>query len=137
MKLDFIQIGFQKCGTTFLNKSVYAANPDINCIQIADRKQIDKYVLQKLILVDGLEYDKEKVKKELPIPFQGQFDNNLKNGIIYEPFTFLYSRKFDRKNVIDRLHALFPNVKIIFFVRNQETWIISHYSQYIKSYCSK
>lgn len=52
---------------------------------------------------------------------------------MFEPFTFVYQRRFDRKSVIDRIRALYPDIKIITFIRSQSSWMQSHYSQYLKS----
>ncbi|MGA1870831.1 MAG: hypothetical protein ACMUJM_20030 [bacterium] len=62
MNLDFIQIGFQKCGTTFLFKNVYLQNPEIACIQVAQFRILDELLLRKLILPDGLEYYSQYIK---------------------------------------------------------------------------
>ncbi len=35
--------------------------------------------------------------------------------------------------MIDRIYSMWPDVKIIMFVRNQKSWLISHYSHSIKS----
>lgn len=52
--------------------------------------------------------------------------------MLFQFFTYSWGRKFNRKSVIDRLDEYFPDAKFIMFVRNQETWIKSHYSQFLK-----
>ena len=52
-----LQIGFQKCGTTFLDNSVYPKNEHINCIQASNYQELERVLIDKLILLDGLEYD--------------------------------------------------------------------------------
>jgi hypothetical protein len=132
MKIDFLQIGFQKCGTTFLEYNVYPTNPNVSCLQATNNLKLERLLLNKFILPDGLEYDEKEFKKAFSEITDKIFNNKI-NGILFEPFTFLYQRRFDRKNVIDRIIANFPNIKIITFIRNQKSWLLSHYSQYLKS----
>jgi len=42
-------------------------------------------------------------------------------------------RRFDRRNVIDRINDWFSDVKTIMFIRTQKTWILRHYWQYLRS----
>lgn len=133
MKIDFLQIGFQKCGTTFLEKNVYPHNPNIHCIQATNNLELERFLLKNFILPDSLEYDQSVINDVLPKIVEKLFKDNTVNGIMFEPFTFLYQRRIDRKNVIDRIKITFPNIKIITFLRNQKTWLLSHYSQYLKS----
>ena len=132
MKTDFLQIGFQKCGTTFLENNVYPLNPNIHCIQAAGVLELERLLLRNLILPDGLEYRQDIIDNALPNICSKLFNDKTVNGIMFEPFTFSYGRRFDRKNVIDRIKNIFPNIKIITFIRNQKTWILSHYAQYLK-----
>lgn len=136
MKVDFLQIGFQKCGTTFLATDVYPCNPHLECIQPAGQYwELEKLLLRDFILADGFEYDRQGFERKFADICETVFINKQAHvrGIIFEPFTFLYQRRFDRKNVIDRINESFPGVKIIMFVRSQQTWIASHYSQYLKA----
>lgn len=135
MKIDFLQIGFQKCGTTFLATNVYPYNPRLECIQPAGQYwELEKLLLRDFILADGFEYDRQSFERKFADICQTVFANKQTQvrGIIFEPFTFLYQRRFDRKSVIDRINESFPEVKIIMFIRSQPTWIVSHYSQYLR-----
>ena len=134
--IDFFQIGFQKCGTTFLDNSVYPKNKHINCIQASNYQELERVLIDRLILLDGLEYDPVQFLDDFSTVSEKYFpahDNEIVNGLMFESFTFMYESRFDRKNVIDRLYGIWPNTKIIVFIRNQHTWLLSHYSQYIKS----
>ena len=131
--IDFLQIGFQKCGTTFLEQNVYPTNLNIYCVQSAKYLDLERYLLNKLIIPDGLEYDQSAFHEEFTEICSKLFDNKTVNGIMFEPFTFLYQRRFDRKNVIDRIKSMYPEIKIITFIRSQSSWLLSHYSQYLKS----
>jgi len=133
MKLDFLQIGFQKCGTTFLDRNVYPTNQEIVCVQAANYLDLEKALLCKLIFPDGLEYDQASFQEDFVQICSKLFGDMTCNGIMFEPFTFVYQRRFCRKNVIDRIKALYPNIKIITFIRGQDSWFLSHYSQYLRS----
>jgi len=137
--IDFIQIGFNKTGTTLFEKVIYAQNSNVSCLQVAHYPDIANLFLKKVIFVESFcDYDNgaiEKIRKEfynLYEKYQTESEAGV-NGIMFEPFTFLYTCAFDRRIVIDRLCKLFPGVKIILTIRNQKTWFVSHYSQCVKA----
>jgi hypothetical protein len=133
MKPDFLQIGFQKCGSTYMDENVYSSNPKVHCFQAAKYLQLERVLLNQLILQDGFEYNEDNFERDYQDACSELMRSGSVNGIMFECFTFLYERKFDRKNVIDRLKKVHPDAKIIMYIRNQETWLLSHYSQYLKS----
>jgi hypothetical protein len=133
MQLSFLQIGFQKCGTTYLEKRVYPANPRIRCIQASGELALERALISQLIVPDGLEYDAKRARESLAAACDGLFAEDAINGVMFEPFTFMYERRFCRQRVLDRIRSLFPDARIITFVRSQEGWLLSHYSQYLKS----
>ena len=131
--IQFLQIGFQKCGTTYFEKALYQANPEIMCIQAACVSELENLLLDKFILPDSLEYNRsefEKVFYGLATKLFPKEQNHV-NGIMFEPFTFLYQKRFDRINVLNRIYESFPKIKIIMQICNQESWVISHYSEYV------
>jgi len=135
MKIDFLQIGFQKCGTTFLATNVYPYNSHLECINPEARSWgLEKLLRRNFILADGFEYDREGFEIKLAEICPPLFTNKQAQvrGIMLELFTFMYQRRFDRKNVIDRINESFPEVKIIMSIRSQQTWIVSFYSEYLK-----
>ena len=135
MKIDFLQIGFQKCGTTFMERNIYSCHPDIECVQAGNNLKLERLLLQKFILPDKLEYNRQIFETEIKNVIHLVFINKTARikGIMFEPFTFLAQKRFDRGIAIDRCHESFPDIKIIISIRNQKTWILSHYSQYLKS----
>ena len=132
--VDFIQIGFQKCGTTFLENNAYPYNPKIECKEVAG-SDMENILFYQFSLPDNLEYDKESFEKNFKEIFDSTFskDSGKTKGIMNAAFTFSHERNFDRGTVVDRIYDSFDDVKIIIFIRNQKTWISSHYSQYLKS----
>jgi len=136
MKIDFLQIGFVKCGTSFINTHVYPHNPHLECIYVPGQSQweLEELLLRDFILADGFEYDRQSFERKFADICQTVFTNKQARvrGIMFHSFTFLSGRRFDRKNVIDRINDSFPEVKIITGIRSQPTWILSHYSQYLR-----
>ncbi len=133
--IDFLQIGFQKCGTMFFEKNLYSSNPQIYCVQAARVLDLERLLLQEFIYPDSLEYEKEAFEQHFQSLAPSLFkERDAKvRGIMFEAFTFLYEKHFDRKMILDRIRESFPDVKIIMLIRNQETWYASIYSQYVRS----
>lgn len=132
-KVDFIQIGFNKTGTTFLEKSVYKAHPDIECYQIAGNVELERLFNDYLIGPLDYNYNKNEFKNKFNAIYKKSEENKKLFGLMYEALTFQYSTRINISQIIERLYDIFPDAKIIIFIRNQNSWLISHYSQYIKS----
>jgi len=133
ISIDCIQIGFQKCGTTFLEKNYYSKLDDINFLQIQNHQELDDLFRKHLIMSDGCDFDKIGFLKEFNLIKDKYFSSDKRNIIMYESLTFTYQKRFDRKRVLENLKEVFPDTKIVLFIRNQEDWIKSHYSQYIRA----
>jgi len=136
MKIDFLQIGFVRCGTTFLRRNVYPNNPHLECIYAGIQYwELYKLLLRDFILADGFEYDQQSFERKFAEICPTVFTNKQAQvrGIMFYPFTFLPRRRFDRKNVIDRINQSFPEVKIIMGIRSQPIWVRSLYSMYVNS----
>jgi len=136
MKIDFLQIGFIRCGTSFLLQNVYPHNPHLECINVEGRYwELEKLLLRDFILADGLEYDSQSFEAKFADICPTVFTNKQAEvrGILFRPFTFYNRRRFDRKNIIDRINDSFSEVKIIMNIRSQQTWIPSYYSEWVSS----
>jgi len=131
MKVDFLQIGFEKCGTEFILRNIFAPNPHLQCIP--SDGELHKLLIRDFILADGFEYDRKSFESKLAEICQTRFTNKQAQarGIISRAFTWSSRRRFDRKNAIDRINDSFPDVKIIMSIRSQPTWIISFYSMWV------
>jgi len=135
MKIDFLQIGFIRCGTSFLLDNVYPQNPHLECINVEGHHwELEKLLLRDFILADGFEYDRQSFERKFADICQTIFTNKQvqRRGFLFRPFTFSNQRRFDRQNVIDRINESFPEVKIIMPIRSQQTWILSFYSTYLR-----
>lgn len=104
-KIDFIGIGFPRCGTTWISKCL-EEHPDI-CF--SNKKEV-QFFNNDYDYKKGLDYyksffdcDKEKVIGE------------------FTPEYFMYKKTFER------IREDFPNVKLIFSLRNPVERAFSHY----------
>ena len=101
MKIDFLQIGFQKCGTTFLATNIYPYNPHLECINPESRSwELEKLLLRDFVLADGFEYDRQSFERKFAEICPPLFTNKQARvrGIMSRAFTFSGRRRFDRKN---------------------------------------
>lgn len=131
-RVNFIQIGFNKTGTTFLEMSVYKEHPDIDCCQIAGNVELEHLFNNFLINPLDYNYNKDHFYNKFNSIYKS-FEEKKISGLMYEALTFQYAKKINISQVIERLYDNFPDAKIILFIRSQNSWLISHYSQYIKS----
>lgn len=134
IKIDFLQIGFIRCATNFLLSNVYPHNPHLECVNPEGRYwELERLLRRDFILADGFEYDRQNFEREFKKICPTIFTNKqvMVKGILFRPFTFYNRRRFDRKNVIDRINESFPEVKIIMPIRSQRTWIQSFYSIWV------
>ena len=134
MKIDFLHIGFMRCGSSFLFQSVYPLNPHLECTDAdGPHRALGKLLFRDFVLADGFEYDRQSFESKFTDICQAVFTNGQaqRRGILFRPFTYAPIRRFDRKNVIDRINDSFPEVKIIMSIRSQPTWITSFYSLWL------
>ena len=45
-RINFFQIGFQKCGTTFFENSIYLNHPEVRCVQAAGKPLLEDILLE-------------------------------------------------------------------------------------------
>ncbi len=129
--VSFIHLGFQKCGTTFI-ENFYKQHEKIQ-IYTANTIGLEDLLFDELIDVDSFSFNSEDFKKKLIKILDLNQKPGCVNGIIFDPLTFCYGSYFDRAAVIDRIKQVFPKAKIILSIRNQKDWFKSHYSQYVKA----
>jgi len=102
-----IHVGLHKTGTSFLQKEVF---PNIKNAEVFG--YANKVFNFKTKLSD----------KKINIISEEGLSGNLHTKI----------KTVDRETITSRLHAVFPDAKIIVVFRNKEDWIKSLYSEYIK-----
>jgi len=103
-----IHIGLHKTGTTFLQQEVFPKIPNIN-------------YQTKVDLTTKVEEGKINLFS----------DENLDGGSYR-----LFNTVEQRYNIMENLHKLYPNAKIILCIRDKDSWLKSAYKQYIVAYKS-
>lgn len=116
-------IGFPKTATTFLQKSVFPAIPDINYIDYHDCVKL----LSSLIYLDDLDYSSIIVDQNLRPKLGDQTSLMSFEGLTGAPFIY---KGLGRSLIAHRLKELGFN-KIIITVRDQVSLIDSIYRQHI------
>lgn len=125
-----IHIGLHKCASSFLLHEVFAKNPHLMCLSGADKLVLTNSLTSAaspyfdrsecLALFEKMLLTPAKVNNQVPV-----FSAERLSGIPY-------FGSFDRLTIGLRLSQLFPNVKILIVIRNQQDLIKSVYGQYIK-----
>ena len=89
INIDFLQIGFQKCGTTYFDEKVYPGSKSVRCLQAWKYPELERLFIDRFILPDGFQFDPDSFKKEFLQVGSRYFpeDTHTKiNGIIFEPY---------------------------------------------------
>ncbi|EON75881.1 hypothetical protein ADIS_3638 [Lunatimonas lonarensis] len=125
----YVHIGIHKTGSTLFQKRIFNKLEGIYYVPRDESLAFKKYILY----TDDFEFDVEKAREifnEIP-----KVDKQKKVLISDEElYGNPYWATIDRKRNIDRLINIFaPNIKIIVFIRNQNTLLNSLYNQYIKT----
>ncbi len=116
-----IHIGYPKTATTWFQKYFY---PNMKNISIVSRNKIDYLIFNK----NSFTFNGQEVKKEI-------YNEHKKRIVLCEERIVV-----DRRNCgillvekAQRLKKIFPDGKIVVFIRNQLDMLASQYSQHLKS----
>lgn len=128
---DIIHIGYHKTGTTWFQKNIYP--------YVMNKKYIQRDIVRKMFLEkSGLDFDARYVKNY----FKNTYEENI--IICEEELTGNIHtgghHGFLTLGICHRLKNIFPEAKIVIFIRSQQSIIASTYKQYIKmggNYSSK
>jgi len=115
LKHPILHIGYAKTGTTWFQEDFY---PNVNNIN---------FFRQNTVLEDIItEYDSEKIHAKYSFDKRSVFcDENILGNVLFGSSS--------TKEITLRLKKIFPNGKVVIFIRNQLDLIASAYSQHIKS----
>jgi len=123
----FIHIGYPKTATTWLQQNVFPSHPEIEYWN----PHIPQYAwLNDIVTLHDFDFDANKIRvKTLNVPSVETTKAKLISWerLLGNPYT----GGRDSRVIADRLHAIFPDAKIIISIRHQLDMIDSLYRQYI------
>ncbi len=117
--IQLFHVGYQKCGSTFLQRRFFRAVDGINYIPVNG-------LSYGLIKADDLFYDPAGAAAEMRERFA---DPERLNVLSHEQFICNYSHI---TRTCDRLHALSPEAKVLIVIRSQAGLLKSMYQQRIR-----
>ena len=115
-----IHVGYIKTGSTWLQKHFFPFVENTACI---DRR----YVFNKIIKPDNENFNTEEILK--------YFNNFSDKNIIISQESLIggvFMQQIKRNEIANRIKILFPEAKIVIFIRNQAELISSAYSMHVK-----
>jgi hypothetical protein len=123
-----VHIGYHKTGTSWLQKHLFQS-PSLAWTG----KRRDAAVNQ-LVLARPLEFEAERVRAA----FAPELENAAAKGAL--PVVSLerlsghpFSGGYDSKQLADRIHAVFPDARILIVIREQRSILVSTYKQYVSA----
>lgn len=127
MQEIYIHVGLHKTGSTFLQNKVF---PNLEKTTYIGRPYTQQNIaFNKLQYADSSLYSKEEVNQEIK-----HFDHYKKVLISDEMFSGLpFNNYINRTMIADRLSQVFPEAKILLFIRNQKDLLLSLYNSYVKN----
>lgn len=139
----YIHIGFPKCASTAMQKSLFARHPELHHLGASSGGTNAQYVNDEVAtaIEVGLRYEKEAAYDapgtiEL---FEREFafaaaHGKRAVGISSEGLSMMLSRELDTALKARRLHAIFGDgTKIVFLIREQWSFLKSIYREYVLS----
>jgi hypothetical protein len=120
----FFHIGLQKTGTTFLQRELFSKIKDSN-FQYVDGHDHPQ-IFNSFRFQDPIYFDENQVRQEIACLAEGK----MKLLISFEDLSgHPYNAAQARSVIADKIKRCFPNAKILFFVRRQDSFAVSSYLQ--------
>lgn len=117
--IDLFHVGYQKCGSTFLQRRFFRAVDGLNYIPVNG-------LTYGLIKADDLFYDPEETLAQIRDRFEVPGKVNV---VSHEQFICNYQHI---TRTCDRLKALSPDAKVLIIIRNQPSLLQSMFQQRIR-----
>lgn len=123
-----IHLGLHKTGTTYLQEMVFPYFPDTYLLTRPYTQH--NFAFNKLQYADDTLYDREVVLREIRRIKENRLilSDEAFGG---KPMVFSF---INRSMIARRFRELFPDAKIILFIRGQKDIIVSHYNNWIQGY---
>ena len=126
-----IHIGYPKAASTWLQQVIFK---DPNSGFYAPWGLPSYGAIDNLVESNPFSFSPEKVRQSFEVGLEEAARQNLVPVLSEELFTGNQMlAKYWGKKVADRLHAIFPEARILIFIREQKAAIFSSYRQYIRS----
>ena len=141
--LHFIHIGFPKTGSTWLQNCLFSRISEIGVLgsKLGEPRTAVEFVkeVRQLVLSSELAFDRARFHDRINelmsrhteyLRKQGRVPSVL--GISHEVLSGQFLTGRGAPFIAGTLHNCFPDAKIILFIRNQQSMMVSAYKQYIR-----
>lgn len=138
MKEVLIHIGYHKTGTTWLQNEIFTSESDY-FIPVSNNKRGQSTLARDFIfsteeyLLNSFDDNELVIKHNLNSIIQTSSEDNGRIPVIsYERLSGSpHSSGFDSSIIARRIKNAFPNAKILIVIREQDSWMLSNYFQYL------
>ena len=125
-----IHIGLHKTATSLLQEQLF----DDESAGFATPFRKDDEIRDNLILPDALEFDADRARayfwpRSSDVASRGHIPVFSSERLCGSP----HAGAYDRKELAERLHAVFPGGKVLIVIREQRSMLLSTYKQYIRA----
>jgi len=133
-----VHIGYHKTGTTWLQKELFSSESEF-FIPVSNKKKGQNTLARSFIfnkdgyLLNSFSMNEKVIQKKLNrILKTSDFDGDKIPVISHERLSGNpHSSGFDSSIIARRIHKTFPKAKILIVIREQSSWILSNYFQYL------
>jgi|26BtaG_2_1085354.scaffolds.fasta_scaffold00002_252 hypothetical protein len=136
MKNVLIHIGYHKTGTTWLQKNTFSKNSTI--FQSISPMEGDRSFAKDFIwdengyLLNPFDLNEEDIRRHLKKLVDQRNDSNKIYVVSDERLSGSpHSSGFNSSVILKRIKKIFPNGKILIVIREQNSWLLSNYYQYL------
>jgi hypothetical protein len=119
-----IHPGLVKTATSTLQKHVFRHHPGIRFLGLPAPTPELEWALRHICQADSIDYEPDRLKAVLDAA-TAETEPPRTALLSYENFALHESK--DKGMVAERLHALFPEARIVFTIRRQEDLVVSWY----------
>jgi hypothetical protein len=124
-----VHIGYHKTGTNWLQDEVFG-NAETGYAWLGKRPLT--HPVHRLVRDRPLEFDAAEVRDEFEPLVWKAADAGLVPVVSFPRLSgHAFSGGYDSKDLADRVHAVFPDSRILIVVREQRSMIVSTYKQYV------
>jgi hypothetical protein len=139
MNTTLVHIGFHKTGTTWIQNELFVSNSD-SFIPLSTKKKGHSSLANRFIfddkgyLLNSFDNNEKAIRADLN-ELLGARDQEDENKVLVMSHERLsgnpHSSGFDSSIIARRIKKVFPNAKILIVIREQSSWILSNYFQYL------